>query len=325
MKEGKHPKMKNKGVKMMFVGYPDDHPADCFTMWDPQTERTHFTRDVIFLRKLYFAPAIGAGEGRVRHLTNIYEHLNDENSDEEAEQEDDDEPSLVDEIDDVDDDYGINHDNSDESSANHETREGNNNLINNDPVVVTKSGRISVPVNRVGFDTLGNLQYPMITNAEADYYRMVERFPGAFGHDEICMVGAGLGGGFINTQELHVMKFEEAMAGPEADKWEVAVDKEHSRMVKSEVFKATPIADLPEGATVLTETWAMKKKASGDHRARVTARGFEQIDGEHFDMNDKAAPVVTEATIRIVFTLILMAAWYAYVLDVVGAFLLGKF
>ena len=95
--------MKNKGVKMMFVGYPDDHPADCFTMWDPQTERTHFTRDVIFLRKLYFAPAIGAGEGRVRHLTNMYEHLNDdENSDEEAEQEEDDEPSLVDEIDDDD-------------------------------------------------------------------------------------------------------------------------------------------------------------------------------------------------------------------------------
>ena len=84
LKEGKHPKMKNKGIKMMFVGYPDNHPADCFTMWDPQTERTHFTRDVIFLRKLYFAPAIGAGEGRVRHLTNIYEHLNDENSGEEG-------------------------------------------------------------------------------------------------------------------------------------------------------------------------------------------------------------------------------------------------
>jgi Reverse transcriptase (RNA-dependent DNA polymerase) len=139
------------------------------------------------------------------------------------------------------------------------------------------------------------------------------------------VVGAGLGCGFVNTQELHVMKFKEAMAGPEADKWEVAVNKEHARMVKSEVFKATLIAELPDGATVLSETWAMKKKVSGDHRARVTARGFKQIDGEHFDMNDKAAPVVTEATICIVFTLILMAAWYAYVLVVVGAFLLGKF
>jgi hypothetical protein len=73
------------------------------------------------------------------------------------------------------------------------------------------------------------------------------------------------------------MKFEEAMAGPEADKWAVAVDKEHTRMVKFEVLKATPIAELPDGAAALSETWAMKKKASGDHRARVTTRGFEQI------------------------------------------------
>lgn len=34
--------------------------------------------------------------------------------------------------------------------------------------------------------------------------------------------------------------------------------------------------------------------------------------------------MVTEATIHIVLTHILMAAWYAYVLDVVGAFLLEK-
>jgi hypothetical protein len=101
------------------------------------------------------------------------------------------------------------------------------------------------------------------------------------------------------------MKFEEAMTGQEADKWEVAVDKEHARtVVKFEVFKATPIAELPDGATILSETWATKKKASGDHMARVTARRLEQIDGEHFDMNDKAAPVVTEATICILFTLI---------------------
>jgi hypothetical protein len=211
----------------------------------------------------------------------LYEHLNDKNSnDEEAEHEEDDEPSLVDEVDEYEDDDEIVI-NSDKPSAHCEAGEGTNNLIDNNTSVVTKSGRISVPVNRVGFDTLGNLQYPMIalTNAETEYYRMVKRFPEAFGYGEVCMVGAGLGGGFINTQELHVMKFKEAMAGPEADKWEVAVDKEHSRMVKSEVFKATPIAGLPDGATILLETWAMKKKASGDHRAIVTARGFEQIDG----------------------------------------------
>jgi hypothetical protein len=74
--------------------------------------------------------------------------------------------------------------NSDELSTDHEGGEGTNNLINNNNTsVVTKSGQTSVPVNRVGFDTLGNLQYPMITltSAETEYYKMVERFPEAFG------------------------------------------------------------------------------------------------------------------------------------------------
>jgi hypothetical protein len=187
LKEGKHPKMKNKGIKMMFVSYPDDHPADCFTMWDPQTERTHFARDVIFLQKMYFAPCIGAGEGRVRHLSNLYEHLNDENFDDEeqGEAEDDgtDEPSVVDEIDD--DEVEIN---SETSGDDYKDGEGKINNTNNNTSVVTKSGRTSVLVSRVGFDTLGNLQCPMVTltSAEMEDYRMVERFPEAFGYGEIC-------------------------------------------------------------------------------------------------------------------------------------------
>jgi hypothetical protein len=50
---------------MMFVGYPDKHSADTFNMWDPTTQQTHKTRDVIFLNCMYFSPSpnIQAGEG----------------------------------------------------------------------------------------------------------------------------------------------------------------------------------------------------------------------------------------------------------------------
>jgi hypothetical protein len=57
IKEKKHPKVKNKGVTMMFVGYPDNHSADTFNMWDPVTQRTHKTHDVIFLQRMYYAPS----------------------------------------------------------------------------------------------------------------------------------------------------------------------------------------------------------------------------------------------------------------------------
>ena len=55
----------------------------------------------------------------------------------------------------------------------------------------------------------------------------------------------------------------------------------------------------------------MKKKASGKFRARLNARGYEQVDGIHYKSDDIAAPVANDMTIRI--------------LDIVGAFLNGRF
>ncbi len=36
---------------------------------------------------------------------------------------------------------------------------------------------------------------------------------------EYVNVGAGIGGGFMNTQELKVMKYHEAINGPDGDAW----------------------------------------------------------------------------------------------------------
>jgi len=91
------------------------------------------------------------------------------------------------------------------------------------------------------------------------------------------------------------------------------------------VFKAVPRDEVPEGAKILTSTWAMKKKASGKYRARLNARGYEQVDGEHYDEDKKSAPVVSQAMIHIVLILALMAGWWIELLDVKGAFLCGEF
>jgi hypothetical protein len=57
LKEKKHPKVKDKGTAMMVVGYPHNHSLGTFNMWNPTTQRTHKTRDVIFLKCMYFAPS----------------------------------------------------------------------------------------------------------------------------------------------------------------------------------------------------------------------------------------------------------------------------
>ena len=71
------------------------------------------------------------------------------------------------------------------------------------------------------------------------------------GPDYLC-VGAGLGGGFDNTNELHVMTYSEAMSKPDWAEWEKSVDKEHERMTTNHVFKRQFIRDIPEWATVLS-------------------------------------------------------------------------
>jgi len=69
--------------------------------------------------------------------------------------------------------------------------------------------------------------------------------------------------------------------------------------------------EVPKDAKVLILTLIMKKKASVTYRVKLNARGYEQVAGEHYDKNTKAAPVINEATIRLVFMLMVMIIWYA--------------
>ena len=94
-------------------------------------------------------------------------------------------------------------------------------------------------------------------------------------------------------------------------------------MLNAQVFKVVQKASLPKGAKILSNTWAMKKKSSGVYRARLVARGYEQISGKHYDEDSISGPVVSDITIMVVLVLITLGNLYAGMLDVKGAFLLG--
>ena len=55
----------------------------------------------------------------------------------------------------------------------------------------------------------------------------------------------------------------------------------------------------------------MKKKANGQYRARLVARGFKQTHGKSFEYHDISSPVVHDITVRIVLTILLMSGWAA--------------
>jgi len=112
----------------------------------------------------------------------------------------------------------------------------------------------------------------------------------------LLSAGAGIGGGFKHTSELIPMKYHEAMK-KDPKGWKKAVQKEHERMVEHGVFKPIDMNQNPKNSKILTSTWSIKQKADGTKRARLNARGFEQIPGEHYSETGVSSPVVNEASI----------------------------
>jgi hypothetical protein len=55
---------------------------------------------------------------------------------------------------------------------------------------------------------------------------------------EFKLIGARIEGGFINTSELHVMKYDEAMSKGDKVNWDKAVKQEHDCMTYHTAWEA---------------------------------------------------------------------------------------
>ena len=75
-------------------------------------------------------------------------------------------------------------------------------------------------------------------------------------------------------------------------------------MLANEVFEVMLKKDLPTGTKVIDSAWVMKKKNSGMLHGQMHAKGFKQIEGQHYDGTSICLPVTNTAMIRIVLTLI---------------------
>ena len=71
---------------------------------------------------------------------------------------------------------------------------------------------------------------------------------------EFINVGAGIGEEFSNTQELQVMKYHEAINGPDGGLRKEEMAKEHKRMVDSRVFEPVKISKVPNGVKLIDTT-----------------------------------------------------------------------
>lgn len=97
----------------------------------------------------------------------------------------------------------------------------------------------------------------------------------------------------------------------------------HERMVKMKVWKPVESRLAPGNAKVIASNWEMKKKANGTFRARLNSRGFEQVDGVHYNCTNISSPVTNASTIRIIMVLTIIYGWANELIDLKGAFYVG--
>jgi hypothetical protein len=89
-------------------------------------------------------------------------------------------------------------------------------------------------------------------------------------------------------------------------------------MVNNQVWIAVLKKDFPKNSKVMSSTWIMKNKSNGTYRARLNARGYEQVDGIHYDSSNISSPVTNDDTIRIIMVLMIIFKWSAQLVDVKG-------
>jgi hypothetical protein len=232
------PKVRDRGVQCMFVGYAVKHPGDTYRMWDPVTGGIHETRDIIWLRRMYYGKPltpgtpllsfkVGEGEG------NMEENESDDTSTAEEEEIESNESSKNENNDDNDDKEDVEEEKENED----EEEDVEDNEEPAEQLYATRCGRIVNPRHcliketETGFAAgtpLGMSSELGLMMAERNFYACMRE--AGLEDSEVLCVGAALGRGFENTKELHVMKYNQAInqGDPkEQAAWKQAVKEEY--------------------------------------------------------------------------------------------------
>jgi hypothetical protein len=357
VKEKKSDKSTDRGITVVFVGYSTDRTSDCYRFWNPVKNSVIETRDTIFLNQMYFNRKNQSPMLEVEPEDEIVDAGDLLARDEGSDSDDKPEPPVTKSVmfaDAV--DTKVESASADEAPASGTSSGAQSVPSSASPApTILRSGRVSVPTNFFKPET--NLVQRIMSRsgtsaAEVNYLaHMLDLDNQELATSQVVMedtfspehlmslynekageppelmgVGAGAAGGYGHTNELRTMNYREAMASLDRHLWEEAIHQEYLKFVKFGVFEVIPRGELPSGKKLITCAWAIKLKSNGQRRARANARGFEQIDGQHYFSDSISSPVSNPLTVRALLTLCAMnPEWEVSVIDVEGAFLQGKF
>jgi hypothetical protein len=172
-------------------------------------------------------------------------------------------------------------------------------------IYITRSGRPLKPPERLTYDAQACL---MTQDKHEDQESWAER-------DMLT---------YKASTDPDTMYYHQAMKEPGKDKFLAAIDKDCEAHFKEGNYKLINRSKMPEGATLLSSIWQMKRKrkpSTGEiskYKARMNVDGSKMIKGLHYE--DTYAPVVQWATIRFLMTMAILNNWHTRQLDFVLAY-----
>ena len=118
--------------------------------------------------------------------------------------------------------------------------------------------------------------------------------------------------------------YQEAITGPESEKWLEAMKSEMDSMYTNQVWT---LVEPPIGVNPIGCKWVFKKKTDMDgkvhtYKARLVAKGYKQIHGVDYD--ETFSPVAMLKSVRILLAIAAYHDYEIWQMDVKTAFLNGN-
>lgn len=306
-------KLENKEKTVMFIGYSDLHPTNTFKFYNLTTRKVSISRDISWLNKTW-------GEYKNITASNLISV-----------------PSSDDDFDDyIDDAIEENDDSLEQEGIITDTIDQEGNI---EPIVITRSStKLDRELKRLNTyynpynpnvnveDAFNHVSYN-VDNVEQDFSTFnFELIKEPYGYESFCFSEAETA--FIcatNSDFNEPANFKEAWYNNNPDtqkKWKEAITKEYGDMITKCVWSYVDIASIETSRKLIGSKWVFKTKKNGIHRARLVALGYNQIPG--VDYTENFAPVINDATLRIILVLYLIMKYDSEIIDVETAFLYGS-
>ena len=287
-------KLENKGIPAMFIGYTNEHAGNVYKMFNLQTHKVLMCRDIQWLNKTY-AEYRNLPRNQITKILELEvpDHFDNDDLDTA--------PELVE----PDHDEAIPLDHAPE-------QEGNVNDM-----------RLERELRKL--DTSYNPTTIFTTNHQSEGITTRARMAAlVFEHIEFGLITPEMA--FNGTEDDTAPEtFHEAWDHNDPNKraiWRSAIKDEFAKMNKKKVWRHRKKQDIPQGRTLVSSRWVFVIKKDSTYRARLVARGYTQIPG--VDYTENYAPVMQDATLRLLLMLWAKNGLDSMVFDVETAFLYGE-